>query len=154
MRTFAAALLSASLVIPTSAPRLTPVLPHPAPVLVRTAVRRPLNLAGKRRPMPKPPVVWSRTFVSVFGGPGEIQSVAGPYPNTGVMNRNGPLYFAHRSLPFGTRIRFRRGSRECVAVCADRGPAAWTGHTFDLGSNTAHALGMSDGDEAWVEWSK
>lgn len=42
------------------------------------------------------------------------------------------LTFAHRTLPFGTRVRFAGPLGTVVATCTDRGPAAWTGRTFDL----------------------
>lgn len=53
----------------------------------------------------------------------------------------GGLTAAHRSLPFGTRLRV------CYRGCAvvrvnDRGPAANTGRSLDLARGAAKAIGM------------
>ncbi len=55
-------------------------------------------------------------------------------------NRWG-LTAAHRSLPFGTRLRV------CFRACAvvrvnDRGPARWTGRSLDLSKGAALAVGL------------
>jgi rare lipoprotein A len=42
------------------------------------------------------------------------------------------LTYAHLSHPFGSLTRFCHDGRCVVARCNDRGPAAWTGKTFDL----------------------
>lgn len=51
---------------------------------------------------------------------------------------------AHRTLPFGTRVKvcvIPRG--KCVIVrINDRGPAPWTGRTIDLSRAAAGALGI------------
>jgi rare lipoprotein A len=56
-------------------------------------------------------------------------------------NPNG-LTAAHRTLPFGTRLRVcYRGA--CVVVrISDRGPAKWTGRQLDLSKGAARAIGM------------
>ncbi len=51
------------------------------------------------------------------------------------------LTAAHRSLPFGMRLRV------CLAACAvvtvtDRGPAAWTGRSLDLSRGAARLIGL------------
>lgn len=51
------------------------------------------------------------------------------------------LTAAHRSLPFGTRLRV------CLYGCVvvrinDRGPAVWTGKSLDLSLGAAQAIGM------------
>lgn len=57
---------------------------------------------------------------------------------SGTHTANGDRYdpagltFAHRSMAFGTVVRFCGPSGCVVATCTDRGPAAWTGKTFDL----------------------
>jgi len=50
---------------------------------------------------------------------------------------------AHRTLPFGTRIRVTNLSngRSIVAVVTDRGPFV-RGRTLDVNQNVAHALGF------------
>lgn len=56
-------------------------------------------------------------------------------------NPNG-LTAAHRTLPFGTRLRVcYRGA--CVVVrVTDRGPARWTHRSLDLSKGAARAIGM------------
>jgi rare lipoprotein A len=62
------------------------------------------------------------------------------------------LTFAHLSMPFGTMVRFCHAGACVVARCNDRGPAAWTGKTFDL-SRAAFAsiapLGRGVVDVTW-----
>ena len=50
---------------------------------------------------------------------------------------------AHRTLPFGTRIRVTNLSngKSIVAVVTDRGPFV-RGRTLDVNQNVAHALGF------------
>ena len=50
---------------------------------------------------------------------------------------------AHKTLPFGTRIRVTNLSngRSIVAVVTDRGPFV-KGRTLDVNQNVAHALGF------------
>ena len=48
---------------------------------------------------------------------------------------------ANKSLPCGTKVMFRNGSREVTATVDDRGPFVG-GRTWDLNQNTAAALGF------------
>lgn len=48
---------------------------------------------------------------------------------------------AHRSLPFGTRLRVSHGSRSVVVTVTDRGPFI-RGRVLDLSQGAARALGM------------
>lgn len=98
---------------------------------------------------PAPALRWRTAQASVFGGPGEEQEVAGPYPDTSYMNGHGPLYFAHKSLPFRTKVAFSYRGRTVVAVCADRGPYCGN-REFDLGANTARRLGFDLGAVRWA----
>ena len=51
------------------------------------------------------------------------------------------LTAAHRSLPFGTRLRVC--FHNCVVVrITDRGPAAWTGRSLDLSRGAASRIGL------------
>lgn len=52
------------------------------------------------------------------------------------------LTCAHRSLPFGTRLRLTFRARTAVCTVTDRGPAAWTGRALDLSKGTARAIGL------------
>lgn len=54
----------------------------------------------------------------------------------------GAMQFAHRSLPLGS-WHMMCGRRGCVrAQVVDRGPAAWTGRSYDLSPGLARALGV------------
>jgi rare lipoprotein A len=50
---------------------------------------------------------------------------------------------AHRSLPFGTRLRVTYRGRSVVVRISDRGPARWTGRALDLSSAAADAIGLT-----------
>lgn len=55
--------------------------------------------------------------------------------------RPNGLTAAHRTLPFGTRLRVCY--RGCVVVrINDRGPAKWTRRSLDLSRGAARAIGM------------
>jgi rare lipoprotein A len=56
----------------------------------------------------------------------------------------GGLTAAHRSLPFGTRIRVTnvQTGRSAVVRVNDRGPAASTGRSLDLARGAARAIGL------------
>jgi rare lipoprotein A len=49
---------------------------------------------------------------------------------------------AHRSLPFGTRLRVTHGSRSVVVTINDRGPFI-RGRVLDLSEGAAKAIGIS-----------
>jgi rare lipoprotein A len=48
---------------------------------------------------------------------------------------------AHRSLPFGTKLRVSHGGRSIVVTVNDRGPFV-RGRVLDLSTAAAHALGI------------
>ena len=52
------------------------------------------------------------------------------------------LTCAHRSLPFGTRLRVTYRGRSVVVRVSDRGPARWTGRSIDLSRGAAQAIGL------------
>ena len=49
---------------------------------------------------------------------------------------------AHRSLPFGTKLRITHGSRSVVVTVNDRGPFVH-GRVLDLSTGAARAVGLS-----------
>ena len=49
---------------------------------------------------------------------------------------------AHRSLPFGTKLRVSHGGRTIVVTVNDRGPFI-RGRVLDLSTGAARALGIS-----------
>lgn len=62
---------------------------------------------------------------------------------SGTPLRDGALTAAHRSLPFGTRVRVTRpGGRSVVVTITDRGPFV-RGRIIDLTAAGARALGFS-----------
>jgi hypothetical protein len=56
---------------------------------------------------------------------------------------------ANRSLPCGTKVRFRYGGRSVTAVVDDRGPFVG-GRDWDLNQNTAGALGFGGVGTVWA----
>jgi rare lipoprotein A len=53
----------------------------------------------------------------------------------------GEMTCAHRSRPFGSRVRVSRGSRSFVCRVNDRGPFV-RGRIIDVSTSAARALGM------------
>jgi len=49
---------------------------------------------------------------------------------------------AHRSLPFGTKLRVSHGGRSIIVTVNDRGPFV-RGRVIDLSKGAARALGIS-----------
>ena len=62
---------------------------------------------------------------------------------SGEVFRPESLTAAHRSLPFGTRLRVSFRGRSVVVRIADRGPAARTGRSLDLSRAAAAVLGLT-----------
>ena len=56
----------------------------------------------------------------------------------------GVMFFAHRSLPFGTRVMFTHDGYQAVGICVDRGP--YTSATYDLGPILGNELRCSGSD--------
>jgi rare lipoprotein A len=56
-------------------------------------------------------------------------------------NQNA-LTAAHRSLPFGTRLRVSHGGRSVVVTVNDRGPFV-RGRVLDLSTGAARAIGLT-----------
>ena len=56
-------------------------------------------------------------------------------------NQNG-MTCAHRSLPFGTRLRVSLGGRSVVVTVNDRGPFI-RGRVLDLSTGAARAIGLT-----------
>ena len=57
------------------------------------------------------------------------------------MNANA-MTCAHRSLPFGTRLRVTHGDRSVVVTVNDRGPFV-RGRVLDLSTGAARAIGLT-----------
>lgn len=69
-------------------------------------------------------------------------------PESGNRTANGERFnpdgisAAHRTLPFGTRVRVTYRGRSVVVRINDRGPAKWTSRCIDLSRGAARAIGM------------
>ena len=59
---------------------------------------------------------------------------------------------AHRSLPFGTRLRVSLRGRSVDVIVNDRGPAAWTGRCLDLSHGAARVLGFEHAGTAIIHF--
>lgn len=62
------------------------------------------------------------------------------------------LTFAHRTLAFGTRVRFCHDGRCVVARCNDRGPFV-AGRTFDLSRATFASIASTGAGVISVRWA-
>ena len=62
------------------------------------------------------------------------------------------LTFAHRTMAFGTRVTFCHAGACVTARCNDRGPATWTGRTFDLSRAAFAAIAPLGAGEITVDW--
>jgi rare lipoprotein A len=56
-------------------------------------------------------------------------------------NQNA-LTAAHRTLPFGTKLRVSRGDRSVIVTINDRGPFV-RGRVLDLSTGAARAIGLT-----------
>lgn len=63
----------------------------------------------------------------------------------GQVLRPGTVGVAHRTLPCGTRVKFRYRGRQIVTRVIDRGPFS-TGHAWDLTNGAREALGFEGSD--------
>lgn len=52
------------------------------------------------------------------------------------------LTAAHRTLPFGTKLRVTYQGRSVEVIVTDRGPAKWTHRELDLSRGAARKIGM------------
>lgn len=80
---------------------------------------------------------WKHARVSWYGPGFYGNGMAGG----GKLRRNS-MVVAHRSLPFGTKVKIKYRGKTVTAVVRDRGPFI-RGRVFDLGPGTAKKLGFS-----------
>jgi len=92
---------------------------------------------------PKPRRIASRTAKRIFTGKASYYNYKHAKTASGDVFRPGALTAAHRSLPFGTRVRVTDlGSKKSVeVVITDRGPFLRT-RVLDLSFGAAKALGV------------
>jgi rare lipoprotein A len=67
---------------------------------------------------------------------------AGSRTASGQRFNQGAMTAAHRSLPFGTKLRVTHGSRSVVVTINDRGPFI-RGRVLDLSKGAASAIGLT-----------
>jgi rare lipoprotein A len=93
---------------------------------------------------------WKDSNASIGGGSGHsFTGVASTYGNeSGSQTASGQRFnenamtCAHRSLPFGTKLRITHGGRSVVVTVNDRGPFV-RGRVLDLSTGAARAVGLS-----------
>lgn len=122
------ALVAACAQLPPAAPPVEPTAPPSAP---------PEPVA----PLPTPPPRTERGVVSFYA-----MSFAGKKTASGDAFDPDALTMAHRTLPFGTRVRVTnvRNHRSVEVVVNDRGPMV-AGRIGDLSPAAARAIGLTDG---------
>jgi rare lipoprotein A len=87
------------------------------------------------------PVIGHSVLASYYGGNDKL--CGRPMANGHRLDcRQGVHTVAHRTLPFGSKVRVSYAGRTVDAVVTDRGPAKWTGRDLDLSLGTARDLGM------------
>ena len=67
---------------------------------------------------------------------------SGPRTASGQRFNASAMTCAHRSLPFGTKLRVSHGGRSIIVTVNDRGPFV-RGRVLDLSTGAARALGIS-----------
>lgn len=90
-----------------------------------------------------------RSFNRVFSGKASYYWYSkGKTASGSVFNRNH-LTAAHRSLPFGTKVRVTHGGSSVIVTINDRGPFI-RGRVLDLSLAAARSLGITDRGVAQV----
>ncbi|WP_375415000.1 septal ring lytic transglycosylase RlpA family protein [uncultured Bradyrhizobium sp.] len=93
---------------------------------------------------------WRGANASFGGGSGRsFSGMASYYGNesgsktaSGARFNQSAMTCAHRSLPFGTRLRVTHGGRSVVVTVNDRGPFI-RGRVLDLSTGAARAVGLT-----------
>jgi rare lipoprotein A len=91
---------------------------------------------------------WRDANASIGGGH-SFSGMASFYGNesgsrtaSGARFNQGAMTAAHRSLPFGTRLKVTHGGRSVVVTINDRGPFI-RGRVLDLSTGAARAIGLT-----------
>jgi hypothetical protein len=87
--------------------------------------------------------------ITRYGGRGEWQGTAGARSiglpsNTRDLTNAGIMFFANKSMPFGTRVLFSHGGYQAIGICVDRGP--YTSAVFDIGPILGNELRLQGSD--------
>ncbi len=85
----------------------------------------------------------SRGFGRVFSGIASYYgNESGRQTASGQRFNQSAMTCAHRSLPFGTRLRVSHGGRSVIVTVNDRGPFI-RGRILDLSTGAARAIGLT-----------
>jgi rare lipoprotein A len=92
---------------------------------------------------------WRDANASIGGGGHSFSGMASYYGNesgsktaSGARFNQNAMTCAHRSLPFGTKLRVTHGGRSVVVTVNDRGPFI-RGRVLDLSTGAARAVGLT-----------
>jgi rare lipoprotein A len=92
---------------------------------------------------------WRDANASVGGSGRSFSGMASFYGNesgsktaSGARFNQSAMTAAHRSLPFGTKLRVTHGGRSVVVTINDRGPFV-RGRVLDLSTGAARAIGLT-----------
>jgi rare lipoprotein A len=92
---------------------------------------------------------WRDANASIGGSGHSFSGMASYYGNesgsktaSGARFNQSAMTCAHRSLPFGTKLRVTHGSRSVVVTVNDRGPFI-RGRVLDLSTGAARAVGLT-----------
>lgn len=90
-----------------------------------------------------------RSFNRVFSGKASFYSYSKGKTASGASFNRNHLTAAHRSLPFGTKVRVTHGGNSVIVTINDRGPFI-RGRVLDLSLAAARNLGITDRGVAHV----
>ena len=92
---------------------------------------------------------WLNANASIFHATRSFSGIASYYGNesgrktaSGERFNQNAMTCAHRSLPFGTKLRVTHGGRSVVVTVNDRGPFI-RGRVLDLSTGAARAIGLT-----------
>ena len=108
----------------------------------RAALAQPATAARPHRSDAGRPRHAAGTVLASWYGGAKGERLA-RHTASGEIFRPAALTAAHRSLPFGTRLRVSFRGRSVVVRVTDRGPAARTGRSLDLSRGAASAIGLT-----------
>lgn len=98
---------------------------------------------GPFMPEAAAPLAPARTGGRSFSGVASFYgNEAGNKTASGARFNQNAMTAAHRSLPFGTKLRVTHGSRSVVVTINDRGPFI-KGRVLDLSKGAASAIGLT-----------
>jgi rare lipoprotein A len=149
-------------IIPNAHAEPAPVTPHAEPAPETPHAQPAPATAEEKTPAERPPIgvesahgsddrSATRSFNRVFSGKASYYCYqTGKTASGSSFNRNLPTA-AHRSLPFGTRVRVTdlATNRSVVVVISDRGPRV-RDRVIDLSLGAARTLGITDRGVAQV----